>query len=450
MFEKDLQYLSEAQKKYFLESLSSKSEEEWTLFFDCLKHFNVDALNKEAGNWSEPACYSAEDLNADGIACKKVGALGEKSFRDGEVAMLTVAGGLGTRLGFNGPKGLVPVTPIKHKTLFQVFAEKLISLRKRYGKPLHWLIMTSEDTDEQTRKAFAENAWYDKDYVHFFKQGTFPAFTPEGLCVLDKDGSIRYYPDGHGGVFKALQNSGYIAYLRARGIKYISYFQVDNPLVNLGDCLFLGAHLYHQSEFSTKVIAKRNPEEKVGVFVEENGHLRLVEYSELPKNLAEEKTEKCALKYRYGNTAIHLLNLDFIERCVEHRLPIHIAHKKAKHWAEGKFVENECLKLEQFIFDALVYANKALLFEVKREQEFSPVKNARGNDSLATCLKDQVARWQFWLNCVLSVDKDYRIEKNSNELIEISPLFADNFSDFLEAWKTLKHKPKTLQGLYLE
>ena len=388
MFEKDLQYLSESQKKYFLESLKCKTEDEWNSFFNCLKHFNVDTLNKNSENWSEPQCFSESNLNADGISREAINALGEKSFRNGEVAMLTVAGGLGTRLGFNGPKGLVPVTPIKHKTLFQVFAEKLIALQKKYGKPLHWLIMTSEDTDEQTRKAFAENAWYDKDYVHFFKQGTLPAFTTAGLCVLDKNGAIRYYPDGHGGVFKALQSSGYIKYLRAKGIKYISYFQVDNPLVNLGDCLFLGAHLYHQSEFSTKVIAKRNPEERVGVFVAENKHLRLVEYSELPKNLAEEKTEEGTLKYRYGNTAIHLLNLDFVERCVTHRLPIHIAHKKAKHWVNGNFVENECLKLEQFIFDALVYANKSLLFEVKREQEFSPVKNANGNDSLATCLHD--------------------------------------------------------------
>lgn len=450
MFEKDLQHLSESQKKYFLDSLKCKTEDEWNLFFDCLNHFNVDTLSKSSENWSEPECFSEDNLSCDGVSFEEISVLGEKSFRNGEVAMLMVAGGLGTRLGFNGPKGLVPVTPIRHKTLFQVFAEKLIALREKYGKPLHWLIMTSEDTDEQTRKAFAENNWYDEQYVHFFKQGILPAFTTDGACVLNKNGAVRYYPDGHGGVFKALKISGYIEYLCAKGIKYISYFQVDNPLVNLGDCLFLGAHLHHHSEFSTKVIAKTNPEERVGVFVEENNHLRLVEYSELPKNLAEEKTEKDTLKYRYGNTAIHLLNLDFIERCIAHRLPIHIAHKKAKHWVNGNFVESECLKLEHFIFDALIYTDKSLLFEVKREQEFSPVKNASGNDSLETCLKDQVLRWQFWLNGVLSVDKTYKLEKNKDGLIEISPLFADNFSDFLKAWETLKHKPKILHGLYLE
>lgn len=450
MFERDLQHLSESQRKCFLESLKCKTQEEWSSFFECLEHFGAGTLNKTSGSWSEPECFSEDNLNTDGVPYEEISSLGEKSFRNGEVAMLTVAGGLGTRLGFNGPKGLVPVTPIKHKTLFQVFAEKLVALKKKYGKPLHWLIMTSEDTDEKTRRAFAENDWYDEQYVHFFKQGTLPAFTTDKLCVLDRNGAVRYYPDGHGGVFKALRVNGCIEHLRAKEIKYISYFQVDNPLVNLGDCLFLGVHLYHQSEFSTKVIAKRNSEERVGVFVEENKNLRLVEYSELPKHVADEKTEKGVLKYRYGNTAIHLLNLDFIERCLAYRLPIHIAHKRAKHWVKGNFVEDDCFKLERFIFDALIHANKAILFEVKREQEFSPVKNADGNDSLETCLNDQILRWHVWLNSVLSVDKAHKTEKNGKELVEISPLFADNFSDFLEAWKILEHKPKTLHGLYLE
>jgi len=449
MFEKDLQRLSELQKEVFLKSLNCKREEEWRSFFDCIKTTSNDA-RKDSEGWSEPQCFSKDNLIASGISLEELKAWGQDCFCKGEVAMLTVAGGLGTRLGFNGPKGLVPVTPIKHKTLYQVFSEKLKVLQKKYEKPLHWLIMTSEDTDEQTRKAFAENNWYDKNYVHFFKQGSLPAFTSDGLCVLDKEGAIRYYPDGHGGVFKALQTNKLLGCLHSWGIKYISYFQVDNPLVNLGDFLFLGAHVFYQSEFSTKVVEKMNPEERVGVFVESDHRLRLVEYSELPKNLAEEKTKNGVLKYRWGNTAIHLLNLEFIERCVEHSLPLHVAHKKMKHWRQGNCIEEACLKLEQFIFDALVYANKSLLFEVKREQEFSPVKNASGNDSLATCLQDQVARWLFWLNHVLTIDKNLKTEKNINELVEISPLFADNFSDFLEAWKTLEQKPKNLHGLYLE
>ncbi len=449
MFEQELQSLQGQKKECFKASLKCKSKQEWDTFFNCIGNANFFNLTESFEVCSEPQYFSKDHLKHNSNFCNEISVLGKNCFCNGEVAMLTVAGGLGTRLGFAGPKGLVPVTPIKRKTLFQVFAEKLKALRNKYGKTLHWLIMTSENTDAETRKAFSDNDWYDKDYVHFFKQGTLPAFTMDNTCVLDESGSVHYYPDGHGGVFKALQKSGFLIHLRDWGIKYISYFQVDNPLVSLDDCLFLGVHIYQQSEFSTKVVEKRSPDERVGVFVQGNKYLRLVEYSELPKCLSEEKTTNGALKYRWGNTAIHLLNLDFVEKCSSYALPLHATCKKLKHWKYGNYVEEECYKLEQFIFDALIHAKKTVLFEIKRDQEFSPVKNAAGNDSLDTCLRDQISRWHFWLNKVLKVDNSSEEEENKTKLVEISPLFADNFSDFLEAWKNLKQKPKNLHGLYL-
>ena len=254
--------------------------------------------------------------------------LGEHSFRNGEVAFLTVAGGLGTRLGFDGPKGLFPVTPVTGKTLFQVFAEKLRALQRRYGRTFHWLIMTGEETDEATREAFREHGWYDEAYLHIFKQGTLPAFSTDKQPLLNEDGSVVCLPDGHGGVFRALKRANLLPLLEQEGIQTLSYFQVDNPLVHLEDTLFLGAHLHQKSEFSTKVVAKTHPEERVGLFVQIDDQLRLVEYSEFPQALQATRDKDGLLKYRWGNTAIHLLSTNFVQACANRELPYHVCRKK--------------------------------------------------------------------------------------------------------------------------
>lgn len=444
--EKTQSVLSETQRTVFLRSLKVKTPAEWLRFTEDLRDGESLSEQSSYADWKAPHCFhsiQSEHLNA-------IRRLGFRSFKKGQVAMLTVAGGLGTRLGFNGPKGLVPVTPIKKKTLFQVFAEKLKALQQIYGRPIHWLIMTSEETDSDTRKAFHENDWYDLNYVHFFKQGVAPAFTEDGLCVVRKDGSVHYYPDGHGGVFKALERNGLLKSLRKWGIKYISYFQVDNPLVHLNDVQFLGFHIYKKSEFSTKVVEKISPEEKVGVFVNINEALRLVEYSEMPNALTQQKDKDGRLAFRWGNTAIHLLNLDFIERCAKRDLPFHKACKKVQNWRSelGEQVEVG-IKWEQFIFDALPYAKNPLLYEVERSEEFSPVKNAEGPDSLETCIRDQVSRWKRWVKKVRKF-VDIPEEVFNNSRVEISSLYADNLGVFIEKTKSLRLKREFFEKLYLE
>ena len=311
--------------------------------------------------------------------------------------------------------------------------------------------MTSEETDADTRKAFRENDWYDLNYVHFFKQGVAPAFTEDGLCVIREDGSVHYYPDGHGGVFKALERNGLLKLLKKWGIKYISYFQVDNPLVHLDDVQFLGFHIYKKSEFSTKVVEKVLPEEKVGVFVNINKALRLVEYSEMPDVLTQQENKDGRLAFRWGNTAIHLLNLDFIEQCAKRDLHFHKAHKKIQNWRPdlGKVQTEMGTKWEQFIFDALPYAKNPLLYEVERSEEFSPVKNAEGADSLETCVRDQVLRWRRWLEKIRKfIDIPEGVFNNS--VVEISSLYADNLDVFIKKMKSLTLKREFFEKLYLE
>ncbi len=455
-FERQFNGFSEIEKIRFLNSFSKTSEADWKRFFSLLKTLSVPKQTASAISWRVPQCFSANNLAAKGYDLALLREVGSTCFRKGEVAMLTVAGGLGTRLKFNGPKGLVPITPIKHKTLFQVFAEKLKALQVLYKHPLHWLIMTSEETDVETRQAFEKYKWYDLAYVHFFKQGTLPAFTEENFCALNSDGTVHYCPDGHGGVFNALETSGLLNDLKTWGIKTVSYFQVDNPLVFLGDTLFLGLHQMQGSEFSTKVVPKRSANERVGVFANINGRLQLVEYSEFPEYLAQQKNKENQLMFRCGNTAIHLLSVDFIERCLTVKLPCHVV-KKTMDFLDSvtqQIFPKPIYKLERFIFDALPYARNTLLFEIERAEEFSPVKNAEGEDSLFTCQRDQCQRWLCWfrkkVDNALQKELDAFDFKNNNLVLEISPLFADDFYRFSERWDCLENKPNYLQGLFLE
>ncbi len=440
--------LTESEKLYFETSFQEKSLKDWNIYFETLfQKKNNSLLQKK--KWTCPHSFCKNKLND--ILYER----GEQSFSKGEVAFLTVAGGLGTRLNFNGPKGLFPITPLKRKPLFQVFAEKLLALQRRFQQTFHWLIMTSNETHDASISAFKENGWYDLRYVHFFKQGSVPAFDDRNYCLIEKEGCIRYFPDGHGGVFNALKQNDLLEQLEDWGIKTISYFQVDNPLVILRDPLFLGLHLSEKSDFSTKVVRKKMPEERVGVFVKEDNVLRLVEYCEISDELSRKCDNNGNLIFCHGNTAIHLLSLDFIKRVANIQLPYHVVQKQMMVWNSILKLEEvqPIYKLESFIFDALPYAHNPLLLEIKREDEFSPVKNAIGNDTPETCMRDQTLCWMRWLKEKCNLDEKKLAEQcvyRNNKLIEISPLFAEDFRNFSAKWEGMTHKYEKIEGLYLE
>jgi UDP-N-acetylglucosamine/UDP-N-acetylgalactosamine diphosphorylase len=349
---------------------------------------------------------------------------GEAALRRGEVAALLVAGGQGTRLGFDHPKGLYAVGPVSRKTLFHLHAEKVLAASRRYGKAVPFLVMTSHATHDETVAFFEKQRFFGlpREEVFFFQQGTMPALDlATGRLLLEAPGRLFLSPDGHGGTLTALSTSGLLARLKARGVRHVSYFQVDNPLVRIADPVFLGHHLHHGAEVSSKIVAKRGPAEKVGVFAQVGGRCTIIEYSDLPKQLAEATDERGRLQLWAGSPAIHLFDVAFLERMArEEGMPFHVAHKKVPHIdAGGKPVQPQkenALKFERFIFDALPRAERWLVVETTREAEFAPLKNATGDDSPATtekAISDLAAAWLRKAGCEVAAGP-----------VEVSPLFA--------------------------
>ena len=336
---------------------------------------------------------------------------GEELLAQGKVAAFTVAGGQGTRLGWNGPKGTFPATPITGKPLFRVFAEAIHATTERYGAVVPWYIMTSPINDADTRAFFRDNNYFGlrpTDIV-LFPQGVLPSFDPAGKFMLSAAGRVAVNPDGHGGSLRALRTSGTIEDMRGRGIEQISYFQVDNPSVHTLDPLFLGLHVGHESssgEMSSKMVPKIDAAEKVGVFCEVEGRTCVIEYSDLPDELAGQTDDAGELVFRAGSIAIHLLSVDFVDRLTSDStgspLPLHQARKAVSFvdLESGKLIEPKtpnATKLEMFVFDAVPKAERSLVWETNRVEEFAPIKNATGVDSAVSSHALQVERAARWL-----------------------------------------------------
>ncbi len=386
-------------------------------------------------------------------------ATGEAALRAGRVAAFTVAGGQGTRLGYDGPKGTFAVTPLKQKSLFQVFAEKIKAAGLRYGKPLHWFIMTSHANHEQTEQFFVVNKFFglDKARVHFFRQGRMPAVGFDGKILLETKSSLALSPDGHGGSLRALHRSGALDLMEKEGIDTISYFQVDNPLVRSIDAAFIGFHLQAGSGMSSKMVPKAYAGEKVGHFCLQNGKVVVIEYSDMPAAMQQETLPGGGLRYSAGSIAIHIIDREFARRMAAGgegvALPFHRADKKiATVDAAGEPVKPEKangVKFEMFVFDALPFAQNSIVIETGRADDFSPVKNAEGVDSPATCRDDQLRQFARWLKAAgAAVETDDTGRPKCG--LEISPLFGYDSDSFAERWNRLPIKPTVTEGLYLE
>jgi UDP-N-acetylglucosamine/UDP-N-acetylgalactosamine diphosphorylase len=318
---------------------------------------------------------------------------GEEALERGEIAALVVAGGQGTRLGFEHAKGMFPIGPVSRKSLFQIHAEKVLALGRRYGRALPFLVMTSPVTDAETQAFFREHRYFglSADDVFFFCQGTMPALDEaSGKLLLEAPGRLFTSPNGHGGTLIALADGGLLDRLEQRGIRHIFYFQVDNPLVRVADPLFLGHHLAANAEVSSKIIPKESPTDKLGNLVLVDGRCTMIEYSDLPEALARHTDEQGKLRICAGSPAIHIFAVDFLRRVTQGRLriPFHVARKKVPYLDDqGNLVtpcQENALKFEMFIFDVLPLAERWTVVETSRREEFVPLKNASGADSPAT------------------------------------------------------------------
>jgi UDP-N-acetylglucosamine/UDP-N-acetylgalactosamine diphosphorylase len=346
------------------------------------------------------------DHGGDASRAAQACARGDEILASGRVAALVVAGGQGTRLGFDGPKGAYPIGPVSDRSLFEIQAQKIRGLRRRTGRDLVWCVMTSSTTDEATRAFFRKNEFFglpERD-VLFFRQGEIPSLDFDGHLMLEAPDRIFENPDGHGGCLTALSTSGVLAELADRGIDTLFYYQVDNPLVRMCDATFLGYHDEARAEYSCKVARKTDPDEKVGILARSRGRTVVVEYTELDDDDRHSRDDRGDLVYWAGNVAIHLLSTDFVRRVADDAdrfLPFHASEKKIPHLdAAGKRVEPAAPnghKLERFVFDALAAAESVCVVEADRSREFSPVKNSLGNDSPATARRDLIANYHSWL-----------------------------------------------------
>lgn len=407
----------------------------------------------------EPAPYVPHPLKGgDTTPWDEARALGVEALKANRVAAFTVAGGQGTRLGYDGPKGTFPATPVTGKTLFQVFAEKILFANDYYGCDIPWLIMTSEINHEATVAHFEENHYFGlkPERVFCFPQGLMPAVDPNGKIILEDRGVIAMSPDGHGGSLRALVRSGAVARLEEEGRDVISYFQVDNPLVKTIDPAFIGFHLKNASQMSSKMIPKAYPKEKVGHFCMQRGKMVVIEYSDLPDELAEQKDENGNLRFLAGSIAIHILDRDFVKQAggddATLALPFHRAHKKVKALdASGNSVKPESpngYKFEMFVFDAIPFAKNPIVIETRREDDFSPVKNAEGVDSPKTAKEDQLREFARWLQ---AAGEDVETQDGIPSFpLEISQKFAAEEGAFAERWKALPKKPALVEGVVIE
>ena len=363
--------------------------------------------------------------------------IGLNALKSGKVAFLTVAGGQASRLGIDLPKGCFGISPISKKSLFQIFAEKILFYSDLYSHKFKWFIMTSIDNYDTTVNFFIENNYFNmnKENIFFFKQGINPTVTSKsGDLILKTKNELFMNPNGHGGILGALTSQGYISKMEHWGIEYLSYFQVDNPLINMADPYFIGCHIDEDSDISTKVIRKKFAEEKLGVAMQERKSTKrqIVEYSDIPQNIMQQKREDGSLLFQMGSTGIHLFSVSFIKKRSS-KLPIHIAEKEITlpnfNNCENYNEKVSVLKFETFVFDLIPLAKKAIFFETSRNEEFFPLKNKTGIDSIETCIAGQTNLYRSWLK-EIGIENTDKIER-----CEISPLFAPDSKTFQEIAK---------------
>ena len=418
--------LSEQEQKHLLEIAGAIN------FRKIQKYYKIAKTENKPINFSllEPSDYVKQNDERR----EKFYQLGSEALKSGKVAFLTVAGGQASRLGFDLPKGCFGISPITQKSLFQIFAEKILFYSNLYNQPLKWFIMTSIDNFKTTVDFFSQNNYFnlDKKNVFFFKQGINPTVTSEsGDLILKNKSELFMNPNGHGGILGALTSQGYISQMEHLGIEYLSYFQVDNPLINMADPYFIGCHIDENSNISTKVIRKEFAEEKLGIAMQEckSTKRKIVEYSDIPEKIMKQQDENGNLLFNMGSTGIHIFSVSFIKKASS-KLPIHIANKEMTlpniNNSDDPEKKISVLKFETFVFDTIPLAKKAIFFETSRNEEFFPLKNKTGTDSIETCIDGQINLYRSWLKDLGCKDID-KIER-----CEISPIFAPDRASFLE------------------
>ena len=327
--------------------------------------------------------------------------LGERVITSGQYAVVTMAGGQGTRLGHPGPKGTFKLDVYgKGKYLFEILSENLKEANKKYGVVIPWYIMTSKENNDQTQEFLEKNNYfgYDKNNVMLFEQGELPLVDTEGKILIGKDFKIKEASDGNGGVFSSLRKTGMLSDMKRRDIKWVFIGGVDNAILKMADTTLLGMAIERNVQIASKSVVKANPKEKVGVFCKMNGHPKVIEYSELPEKMAEEVDNNGELRFGESHIMCNLFTIDAIEKISKEPLIYHSAFKKNSYInEEGKEIipeEPNSYKFEAFIFDSFEIFDDIAILRGKREDDFAPVKNKEGVDSPKTAKELYEKYWE--------------------------------------------------------
>ena len=399
----NLESIKKTLKKYSQEHLLNEYEKldevNQKRLLDQIEHIDFELINslynntKKEVNVGENKISPIEYLDKDRLNgyYKGFQETGEKAIRAGKLAAVTMAGGQGTRLGHKGPKGTFDIGLESHKSLFELLSDSLKEQGKKYDVMIPWFIMTSEENNDETIAFFEKNRnfGYEKDKnLFFFKQGELPMVDTEGKILIGENGLIKEAADGHGGIYEALVKNGMTKKMRELGVEWIFIGGVDNCLVKMVDPILMGIAIQKHVTAAGKSVVKANPQEKVGVFCKRNGRPSVVEYTEIPKEMAEATDSRGELIYGESHILCNLFNINAVERMGTKPLPYHVAYKKATYIDKNgnKVVPDgpNAYKFEAFLFDAFGELDDMAVLRVKREEECAPVKNATGVDSPET------------------------------------------------------------------
>ncbi len=320
--------------------------------------------------------------------------IGENVVKSGHFAIGIMAGGQGTRLGHNGPKGTFKLELNgETKSLFEIIVDKLKDAYEKYNVYLNCYIMTSPENNKETVAFFEKNNYfnYPKEYIKFFMQEDLPLLNKKGKLILSEDGLIKLASEGNGGIFYSMAKKGIIDDMKSKNIKWIFIGSVDNLLVKYVDTLLLGLAIKQNVNIATRTVIKNSPNERVGVLCKKNGKVKVIEYTEVPKEMRVATDEAGEFLYGESHIMCNLFSLEAIEKASTKELKYHVAVKKIKYIDEnGKLVnptEPNCYKFEKFVFDSFGLFDEIAILRGKREEDFAPIKNAEGQDSPETAQK---------------------------------------------------------------
>ena len=369
--------LSDAEKQVLFDQIEATDME----MIESCKH--KESMNQR-GVITPLGAMELSEIEANRESFTKTGI---DAIKAGKVGAVLLAGGMGTRLGSDNPKGMYNVGITRELYIFECLIHNLMDVVKQADTWIHLFVMTSDKNNDATIKFLTEHAFfgYNKDYVHFFKQEMAAATDYNGKIYLEEKGKLSTSPNGNGGWFISLQKNGLLDLVHEKGIEWINVFAVDNVLQRIADPCFIGATIQKNCVVGSKVVRKAAPDEKVGAMCLEDGRHSIVEYYDMTQELMDAKNEKGEPAYNFGVILNYLFYVPDLEKMMA-SLPLHIVEKKIPYLdEEGNLVKPEApngYKYESLVLDMIHQLSSCLPFEVVREKEFAPIKNKTGVDSV--------------------------------------------------------------------